>query len=345
MIKCVIWDLDNTVWNGILSESSSVELRAGVTEVLSELTKRGIISSISSRNNYEIAIEKLNEYKINHFFIYPQISWCNKSESIKKILDNLHLRPQNILFVDDNEFERDEVKSVFPEITIDDASNILNLLLLEGIEKQSESEEATKRVALYKLDEQRIKDNECFEGTNNEFLMSCNIQMKINIATELDIGRIGELIERTNQLNSTGVHYNKKQIIALLHNPIYQIYIATVWDKYGSYGRSGLVIARLDNRVYEISLFIVSCRLMGKGIAQSLLAYFAHYASDNQYRHLRLLFKRNKFNRQMILLYTMNGFEKIKQYDEIDIYEIDLERKEIELPQWIKICEKSEKTL
>lgn len=342
MIKCVIWDLDNTIWNGILSESPTVELRSGVKEVLSKLTEKGIISSVSSKNDHDIAMGKLCEYGIHQYFIYSQILWCKKSESVKKILNSLHLRPQNVLFVDDNEFEREEVKSVFPDIKIDDASDILSLLLLPGIANQTESKAAAERVAFYKLDEKRIKDNECFQGTNNDFLMSCDIRLSINIASESDFGRIGELIERTNQLNSTGIHYSESQIIELLHDSLYQVYVITVWDIYGTYGQSGLVIAKSDSKIYEISLLIVSCRLMGKGIAQSLVAYFAQYASDHQYSRLRLLFKRNKFNRQMLLMYKMNGFKKIDQYGETDIYEIDLSEKKIEMPQWVKICDKDE---
>jgi len=310
-----------------------------VFSVLEKLKTSGIISSISSKNDYEIAINKLKDFGIYDYFIYPQISWADKSISVKKILNDLHLRPQNILFVDDSTFERDAINSVFPDILLNDASDIMSLLSLNEIKSGFDSKEAKQRIDFYRLEEKRIKENESYHGNNEEFLMQCHIKMSINVATESDINRIEELVDRTNQLNSTGVRYSKIQIIDMLNNPSYMVYVATVWDKYGSYGQSGIVIAKLQNEIFEIDLLIISCRLMGKGIAQAILAYCVKYASQHNYKQLQFLFKRNEFNRQMLLLYTMNGFKKVNRYDETDIYNIDLQHCTIEFPEWIELRE------
>jgi FkbH-like protein len=90
-IKCVVWDLDNTLWTGIMAEGGSVTLKPGIKEVLETLDQRGILQSISSKNNYQDAVKKLEEYGIRHYFLYPQISWSSKAEAIKTVAEKLNI--------------------------------------------------------------------------------------------------------------------------------------------------------------------------------------------------------------------------------------------------------------
>ena len=127
-IKCVVWDLDNTLWKGTLLEDQEVELNPGVEKIISELDNRGILHSIASKNDYATAMDKLREVKLDHFFLYPEIHWNAKSTSIGKIQKNLNIGMDAILFIDDQPFERDEVQSAHAQVTCMDAALYRDLL-------------------------------------------------------------------------------------------------------------------------------------------------------------------------------------------------------------------------
>ena len=107
-IKCVIWDLDNTIWDGTLLEDSSVSLKPRIGEVLEELDRRGILHSIASRNDYDQAMAKLQEFGIADYFLYPEIRWDAKSLSVRLIQEHLNIAYDTLLFIDDQPFERDD---------------------------------------------------------------------------------------------------------------------------------------------------------------------------------------------------------------------------------------------
>ena len=113
-IKCLVWDLDNTLWDGILLEDGDVVLREGITDILKELDRRGILLSIASKNNREDALEKLREFGIDEYFIYPQIGWGSKADSISEIAASLNISTDTFAFIDDQPSEREEVKFVLP---------------------------------------------------------------------------------------------------------------------------------------------------------------------------------------------------------------------------------------
>jgi FkbH-like protein len=341
LIKCIIWDLDNTVWDGVLSESGAVKLRTEIHQVLEFYQQKGIIQSICSRNDYEAARERLQYFGIWDYFIYPQISWRAKSESIQLILGNLRFRAENVLFIDDSPFERDEVQTNISGIMVNDGSNLTSLLTIEGVQNGLNSLEARERVTMYKLEEKRIQDKTTFQGNEIEFLHSCSIKINVKVAEIEDLARIKELIDRTNQINSTGIRYELAEIKQMIRSPEYMVYIVKVKDKYGSYGRSGLIILERNpgEDLYEIKLLIVSCRLMGKGIAQALLSFVCCQGRESNIAKIRCPFIRNRYNRQMILLYTMNGFELKSAQEEVYIYELQLNRQTVSLPEWIRFTE------
>lgn len=130
-IKCVVWDLDNTLWNGILSEGDDVKLRDGVIDIIKALDERGILQSIASKNEFSDAYAKLEEMGIAEYFLYPQINWNPKSESVKNISKNLNLALDTFAFIDDSPFEREEVKSADEKILTVDADDIDKIISTE----------------------------------------------------------------------------------------------------------------------------------------------------------------------------------------------------------------------
>ncbi len=123
----VVWDLDNTLWEGVLLESDDVRLRPGIASVIATLDERGILHSIASKNEPEPALEKLREFGLHDYFLCPQIGWNAKSVSISRIRERLNLGLRNFLFIDDMPIERDEVSSEHPEVWCLDAADYSKL--------------------------------------------------------------------------------------------------------------------------------------------------------------------------------------------------------------------------
>src|SRR5262249_51447457 len=113
-IKCVVWDLDNTLWDGVLIEGDHVKLRAGIPELLKYLDERGILLSIASNNDHQSAWNELTRLGVADYFLYPQIDWTPKSRNVSAIAKHLSIGLDTVAFVDDNPFELDEVASTLP---------------------------------------------------------------------------------------------------------------------------------------------------------------------------------------------------------------------------------------
>src|SRR5215467_10763890 len=127
-IKCVVWDLDNTVWDGILLEDESVTLRPHVVDILKTLDERGILHSIASRNDHNTALAKLQEFGIDEYFLYPQINWNSKASSVGQIAKDINIGIDTLAFIDDQPFEREEVAFSIPDVMCIDAAEMKTLL-------------------------------------------------------------------------------------------------------------------------------------------------------------------------------------------------------------------------
>lgn len=315
-VKCVVWDLDNTVWQGILAENDNLVLRKGVRDIIETLDSRGILNSIASRNNFDEAVKKLEMFALREFFVYPQITWNNKSESIKSIQASLNIGYDTIAFVDDQEFELAEVKSVYPEVHcfhIDDFSNILENDKFKGVEN---GEGQTRRI-MYQTEEKRSQEETKFSN-NVEFLRSLNLNLNIKTATEEDLARIHELTIRTNQLNATGYTYSREELTDLLYSPKHKIYIAELEDKFGQYGKIGVTLLEYDENVLIVKLLLISCRVMSRGIGNTLLSFIINCGiSDN--KKVRAEFLPNSRNNLMYVTYKFANFKEIDKLGETGV--------------------------
>ena len=115
-VKCVVWDLDGTIWDGVLLEDDDVTIRPHVVAAIRQLDEVGILHSISSKNDYDLAMARLEQADLAEYFLYPQISWNPKSDSIRRIASSLNIGIDALAFVDDQEFELAEVGHALPDV-------------------------------------------------------------------------------------------------------------------------------------------------------------------------------------------------------------------------------------
>lgn len=325
-IKCVIWDLDQTLWDGILAEGDAVRLRTDAVDVIAELDARGILQSVASRNDHDQAWSKLESFGLSHYFLYPQIHWGSKSGSVDAIAKCLNIGLDTFAFVDDQPFERDEVQAVHPSVRVFDAVEVGALPALPAFMPRFITEDARRRREMYQADAQRNAAQEQFGGTEEAFLRSLQMHLRIRRATHSDLQRAEELTQRTNQLNTTGIPYSYDELAAILDDPGYLLLVADLTDRYGAYGTIGLILLQVTPEVWTIALFLMSCRVMSRGVGGVILSMLRHHCNRNGLQ-LDARFRQTDRNRMMYVTYRFAGFAECAEAgDEMQLLRNDLSR-------------------
>lgn len=264
-IKLIIWDLDDTLWAGTLSEGG-VKLPNEHRNLIENLTDCGIINSICSKNDYDSTVVELKKLEIWEHFVFASINWENKGARIKNIIDQMALRPVNVLFLDDNTFNIKEAKFILPELQV--AMPDIIPSLMEQVKELPVKDKKHKRLNQYKVLQEKSKAAEQYDS-NEAFLFDSNIKVEICNDCISQIDRIHELILRTNQLNYTKKRISIEELNDILLNEEYNCGYVTVKDKYGDYGLVGFYAV---NPLGEAEHFLFSCRTMGQMIEQYVYA-------------------------------------------------------------------------
>ncbi len=322
-IKCVVWDLDDTLWHGILLEDRQVALHPGIAHVIQTLDERGILQSIASRNDAAPALAQLRAFGLDEYFLYPQINWNAKSASVQAIASALNISLDSLALIDDQPFERDEVASVFPQVLCLDAAEIETLLNLPAFTPRFVTEDSRRRRLMYLNNQAREQAEAAFAGPASEFLAGLHMILTIERAAEADLKRAEELTLRTNQLNTTGYTYDYAELDRLRQSPDHLLLIAGLDDRYGTYGRIGLALVECLPEVWTLKLLLMSCRVMSRGVGSLLLAHIMRRAKAAGAR-LRAEFIPNGRNRQMLITYRFAGFRIVQQIGDLSLLEHDL---------------------
>lgn len=269
-VKLVIWDLDNTFWNGIISEEDVIVIQKHVS-LIRELNRHGIVSSICSKNDFAQCENKLKEIGIWESFVFPSIDWTSKSNRVFSTIKSMGLRPENTLFLDDEPANLQSCLAVNDSIMCADVNDIFNTII-EQIDSL-EVDETLRRFHQYKELEERERFKEEF-SSNDDFLKSSDIRVFIckNCNTEKE--RILEMINRTNQLNFTKKRIQFDEIELLLCSPQYECAYIKCRDKFCDYGIIGFyALKKTDN---SLEHFLFSCRTIGMGIEQFIYAHLGY---------------------------------------------------------------------
>jgi FkbH-like protein len=271
-IKCVVWDLDNTLWDGILVEDGphNLILKPGISEVIRTLDARGVLHSIASKNDYDEAMQVLKRYELDEYFLCPQISWRPKSEGIGAIVRQLNIGTDALMFVDDSQFELEQVKAVYPEV------RVLGALQYRSLPEMKECElpvtaESKERRKMYQVEAERQDMAEDFGGDYMAFLRHCQIQLSIQHMTQENLDRVHELAQRTNQMNFSGKRYDRDVLKTVLETPYLNTHVLSCEDRFGSYGIVGFGI--IDSREPRMTDLMFSCRIQSKRVEHAFLSY------------------------------------------------------------------------
>jgi len=334
-IKCVVWDLDNTLWNGILLENDRISLHSHAARIITTLDSRGILQSIASKNERSLAMAKLREIGLDEYFLYPQINWNSKAASIKEIAKSLNISLDAIAFIDDGQFELEEVSFSLPEVLCIDAAKLDDVLDMPEMNPRFITEDSQLRRLMYINDLERQNAEKEFVGAQEEFLATLNMTLTISSAKEEDLQRAEELTVRTNQLNATGYTYSYTELNQFRLSNQHKLLVAGLDDKYGSYGKIGLALVECDESRWTLKLLLMSCRVMSRGVGAVLLNYITSLAKD---RNVRLLadFVSTERNRMMYITYKFAGFKEIEKRDGLVILENNLMRVQPP-PDYIKV--------
>lgn len=319
-VKCVVWDLDDTLWRGILAENDELTLREDLIDVIKTLDGRGILHSIASRNDDEFARAQLKRFGILEYFLFPQISWGPKSQAIRTIAEKLNLGLDAFAFVDDQPFELAEVAHHVPEILCIPVEDAGRLPSFPPFQPRFVTEDSRLRRTMYINDQERASAEEEFHGTDEQFLASLDMKLTIQPARESDLQRAEELTIRTHQLNSTGRFYSYEDLNELRKDDRFKVLVMDLEDRFGPYGRIGLAVVECQETAWIVKLVLMSCRVVSRGVGGVMLTHLKQAATQAGVR-LLAEFLPTPRNRMMYVALKFNGFQEIDQDGEIKLLE------------------------
>jgi FkbH-like protein len=344
-IKCVVWDLDQTIWDGILVEADRTHpyptLRDGVRSVLQSLDSRGILLSVASKNTAAEARRALEHYGLWNMFVAPQINWNRKSESIQAIAAELNIGLDTLAFVDDQSFERDEVASALASVRTYDASSMLELLgkpEFSGDRGQS----GPSRRLFYQTDQKRKEDFGRSSSSYDAFLASCQIKARALRPRSDMLARIQDIVERTNQLNTSSNRYDRSELEALITSRQHDCFLVECQDRYGSYGYAGFLVVEKSGEEATMIDCMFSCRIQGKRIDEAIMRRLVNSYGNAGYKKFSARYRKSDRNAPAAEMLRRAGFESLSSNDCLlsinaslpleEIYFIELELDHIPTP-------------
>jgi methoxymalonate biosynthesis protein len=306
-VKCLVWDLDNTLWQGTLLEDAEVAVPPAVRDVVLALDARGILQSVASKNDHDVAWRRLTELGLAEYFVLPQIGWGRKSDAVRLVADQLNFRHNLIAFVDDEPAERAEVAFHLPEVRCFGPDRIAALPGLPEFTPAKVTVDSRRRRQMYQAGFRREAARAASTAPDEQFLRSLEMELRLAAADDEQIARVEELTLRTSQMNATGVHYPEAELRRLRLDPGHLVLVASLTDRFGPYGAVGVLLLERHPGCWHLRLLATSCRVVSFGIGAILLSWLADQAARSGV-HLVADFRPTGRNRMMEIAYRFAGF-------------------------------------
>ncbi len=306
--KCVVWDLDNTLWHGTLAEDGieGVRLSEKAAALVRELDRRGIINSIASKNDADLALAALEAFGLREYFVFPKIGWHPKSDSLKAVIADMDVGADTFAFIDDQAFERGEISALLPEVTVFSDQDLDRLLDDPRFDVPVTAESA-KRRQMYQTEERRHAARAGSTMNYADFLRSCRIRLAIEPLSRENLSRIYELSQRTNQLNFSGRRYGMNELEQLAAERPQDTFVLACSDKFGDYGVIGFAL--LSATGSEVESFFLSCRVQRKLVENAFFQFLGGELCARNKRKLEVRYRKTAKNGAAARMLQDLGFD------------------------------------
>ncbi len=353
--KAVAVDLDNTLWGGVIGEDGMAGIQVGseypgaayreLQRALLDLSQRGILLAVCSKNNSEEALAALQSHPgmLLHpeHFAAMRINWQDKARNLREIAAELNIGLDAVAFLDDNPVEREHVRREAPEAIVlelpGDPMHFAQAVRDAPVfERLTLSEEDRQRNRYYAAGRERAALEQA-ASSPEEFYRSLEQEAEIQPVNALTLARVAQLTQKTNQFNLTTRRYSEQQIAEMMSCPGWQVLSLKVRDRYADNGLVGLAILRDAGAVCEIDTFLLSCRVIGRTVETALLAYIAAQARARGAARLEGWFLPTKKNAPAGDFYQRHGFALVEDRDGSQWWGLDLSGAELRCPEWIRL--------
>jgi FkbH-like protein len=309
--KCLLLDLDNTLWGGVVGEDGVEGIQLSETGEgarfrdfqlgIRDLGRMGVILGIVSKNNEADVVEVFERHKHmalgKRDFALTKINWSTKAQNIAEVAQDLDIAMDSIVFIDDNPVEREAVRAALPEVTVPefpaDTSDLRSFL--ERVYKDcfftlESTQEDRKRTESYLANAKRAAERAAAPSVE-EFLSGLRTKIFLTRARDEDFGRTAQLTQKTNQFNLTMRRYTEQELRTLQTTPGAAVFVASVADKYGDNGKVLVTILRgVAPGTAELDTFLMSCRVLGRFIEDQILDHLVKDLRASGFSKLRVQF-------------------------------------------------------
>lgn len=335
--KCLILDLDNTLWGGIIGDDGFDKIKIGLLGIgkaftefqywVKKLQQRGIIVCISSKNTESVAKEPFLKHpdmvlRLNDFAVF-KANWENKVDNIKSIQQILNVGFDSMVFLDDSPFERAMVRQSIEDITVpelpkDPADYLEYLYSLNLFETASYSAEDAKRTEQYHL-RSKIEAELASFSNENDFLKSLNMVSDVQHFNSFSVPRVAQLSQRSNQFNLRTVRYTEEDIKKIIESDRYITFSFTLEDKHGDNGTiCALILEKKKPKELFIDTWFMSCRVLKRGMESFVLNTIVRYANENGYQRLVGEYIQTEKNDLVKDLFADLGFNQVGKFWDIE---------------------------
>ena len=355
--KIIVLDLDNTLWGGVIGEDGIDGIQLSnhkegqrfydFQKQLKRMKERGVLLAIASKNNEEDVkpVFDLPDMVLKaDDFVSKKISWDDKSQSIKEIESELNITEGGFVFIDDNPVERNLVKGECKEVTVPDfpedtstLSAFAEDLYIKYFRLPRLLDEDKNKTEMYFSASKRSEVKKACSNLD-DYIRSLEINLDIHLMKQNEISRVAQLCGKTNQFNLTTKRYTESEIEAMSNNG-FEIYVASVSDKYGVDGLTSVLIIKKETENLEIDSFLMSCRVMGRKIENAIINEILNKYRD--YKTLRASYIPTSKNKPVESLYEQLGFKFINEENGIKDYQIspnDYEYKQLGIFKNLRFC-------
>lgn len=341
--KCLVVDLDNTLWGGIIGDDGINNIKLGndtsigeayseFQRYLLELKNRGIMLAVCSKNDDTVAKQGFNHpdmlLKVDDFLVF-KANWEPKDINIQKIAKELNIGLDSVVFIDDNPVERDLVKKSLPEVSVPEVDNKNVFSYIQAIEQNGYfdivniSDDDRNRNKAYQENMKR-KSLETNLKSYDDFLKSLEMIAEINSFQEIYFDRITQLINKTNQFNLTTKRITISDTIEFATNNNYITLYGKLSDKFGDNGLISCLVGSVKKQELHIDLWVMSCRVLKRDVEKAMLDTLVEQSDSRGIKKIFGYYDRTMKNNMVSTLYQDLGFVKVSGDESSSIWELSI---------------------